>query len=201
MKKLLFILVLLGSVSVVMSQPKNSDKKLWKECQKIAKQLEKEGWRPDALDKLDVLIYNHKIKLKDPDVHYTEMVSTIEGQKNLKTTNRARQWAIMNAKAEYAKQARMQLEGNLGGGAEEFCQKYEGVVSTKIYNELRPSVCMFRENDDMTLDYKIFFLVDDDAALKARLNAIEQIKLEAQIVGINMDDVNKYIKENVTIIK
>ena len=201
MKKILFIsLLFLTSVALV-AQPKQDDKTLWKESKKMAKQLTKEGWKPDSLDPLETLIFNYKKEAQSEDVKYEKLESTVNGQKSVKTTNRARQWALMNAKAEYASRAKMQLQGGFEGAPEEFYQKYEGLVSAKIQNELKPMVCLYRENSDGSLDYKIFFLVDNDAALKARLNAIEQIKLEAQIVGVNIDDVNKYIRENVTIIK
>ena len=95
MKKVLFVaMALLVACSASFAQPKTSDKALWKQAQKKAKELTKEGWKVDGSKTLEAVLFDHYKKMLDENNQ--ELIANVVGQTNIQTLNAAQRWAIVN---------------------------------------------------------------------------------------------------------
>ena len=204
MKKiLLFAMSLIVAVCAV-AQPKTTDKALWKQAKKKAKELTKEGWKIDGSKTLEAVLFNHYKKLLDEQNQ--ELVSNVVGQTNIKSLNQAQRWAIVNAATSYATQAKTVIMGRVAaevgatiadvGSPDNFYAAYENLVKAEIEGELKPSVCLYREKKDGgQFDYKIFYIVNEDAASKARIRAMENAVRESEFARLNADRISKFVRE------
>jgi len=191
------------AVAGVMAKPDNADKKLWKSATKRAKTLKKEGWRSNGSKELDVLLYEHYVKLKDEKNQ--ELMVSIEGQTNVKTFNQAQRWAVVSAATLYAQQARsaimgrvtQEIAGGLEGsaGADDFYAAYEAAVAKEINGELKPSVSIVREKKGGGFDYRIYYLVNEDEASNARLRAMQNAQKESDFARQNAEKISDFVRE------
>ena len=204
MKKLMMVaMALIVACSAVMAQPKTSDKALWKQAQKKAKSLTKEGWKIDGSKTMEAVLFDHYKKLNDETNQ--ELVANVIGQTNVTTLNQAQRWAIVNAATSYATQARMMVVGRITsevGGAladigspDDFYAAYESRVATELQGELKQSVCLYREKQDGKIDYKIFYLVNEESASKARIRAMERAMVESEFARANAERISQFVRE------
>lgn len=208
MKKLLVLAMgLIIAISGALAQPKTSDKDLWKQAKRTAKELTKEGWKIDDSKPLDVCLYEHNKKRRDSNDQ--QLISNVIGQTNVKTLNQAQRWAIVNAATRYATEARMMVVGRVinevGAGLEDvgspddFYSAYESRVATELQGELKPSISLYRENKEGKLEYKIFYLVNEDAASKARIRAMERAMQESEFARANAERISEFVREGFTV--
>lgn len=209
MKKLLMVaMTLIVACGAILAQPKTTDKALWKQAQKKAKELTKEGWKIDGSKTLDAVLFDHYKKLQD--ANNQELIANVVGQTNVKTLNAAQRWAIVNAATAYATQARMMVVGRVtsevGGALEDvgspddFYAACESRVAKELQGELKQSVSIYREKKDGKLDYKIFYLVNEESAAKARMRAMENALRESEFARANAERISEFVREgfNVT---
>ncbi len=208
MKKfLLAAMALVIAVAGVMAKPDNADKKLWKSATKRAKTLKKEGWRANSSKELDVLLYEHYLKLKDEKNQ--ELVANVEGQTNVKTVNQAQRWAIVSAATNYATQARSAIMGRvtqeIAGGiegtptADDFYAAYEAAVAKEINGELKPSISLVKEKKGGGFDYRIYYLVNEDEASKARIRAMENAMKESDFARQNAERISEFVRDGFSV--
>jgi hypothetical protein len=207
MKKLLMLAMgLIIAFSGAIAQPGNSDKVLWKQAKKKAKELTREGWKLDGSKTLDVCLYDHYKKLQDSDNQ--ELISNVVGKTNIKTLNQAQRWAIVNAATRYATEARMTVVGKVTseigaglegvGSPEDFYAAYESRVATELQGQLKPSISLYRTKDGR-LEYKIFYLVNEDSASKARMRAMERAMQESEFARANAKRISEFVHEEVSV--
>lgn len=204
MKKILMVaMALIVAIGGVLAQPKTTDKALWKQAQKKAKELKKEGWKIDGSKTMEAMLFDHYKKLTDPNNQ--ELVANVVGQTNVQTLNAAQRWAIVNAATSYATQARMYVAGRITsevGGAladigtpDDFYAAYESRVATELQGELKQSISLYREKKDGKLDYKIFYLVNEESASKARIRAMERAMLESEFARANAERISEFVRK------
>ena len=122
-----------------------------------------------------------------------------------KHKNLLKSTAEVNAFTTYARNSGMALKGFIGAdmGAtdsekaefEHVYQAYEGLVEKEIKGELKPSFSVIRETSDNRLEMQVFFLVDEDAATKARIRAFENAAKESEVAQKYANKISDFIRE------
>lgn len=203
--KRLFVLTLLGlfTCGVVFAQPKNNDKSLWKSAKKKAKELTAEGWKIDDSRTLEEVMFLHYQKLRNEENQ--ELVANVIGNTSVEVLNQGQQFAANIAAISYAKQAGMNLKGRgvVGTGAgtkgtpsmDRFFEGYEFRVQKEIKGELKRSVSLYREKRKEGIDCKIFYIINEAAASKARIRAMEQARKEAEFAIEDAERISEFVRE------
>lgn len=204
MKKIISLMLL--SVIVIASavaQPKNSDKGLWKTAKKEAKRLKKEGWKVDGSLPLENQLFNHYKKLADSDNQ--ELIGNVYGNTSVQTLNQAQQWAASMVCVSYAKQAgqtiRLGLAGEDGAGvnggpsADSFYEGYEGKVEKEIQGEIKRSFSLYKEKDGGGIDYKAYYIINEENAHKARLRAMQMAMEESEFARANAERISEFVRK------
>lgn len=116
-----------------------------------------------------------------------EVTGTAEG---IRSESIARQAAWNSACISYVQQAGAFLRGRIdsdnhaGAGTEaefsHFYSAYETLLQKEIRGELRPSYTVVRHRPDGTCEMHSFFLVDEEAAARARIRALELAASESE---------------------
>ena len=191
------------SISTVVAQPKNSDKGLWKTAKKEAKNLQKEGWKVDGSMPLENLLFNHYKKLADSNNQ--ELIGNVIGNTSVQTLNQGQQWASSMVCVSYAKQAGKTIRGRLasdvgagvngGPSADSFYEGYESKVEKEIRGELKRSFSLYREKDNGGIDYKAYYIVNEDDAHKARMRAMQMAMEESEFARANAERISEYVQE------
>lgn len=204
MRKVISIMMLLVMiVTTAVAKPKTSEKALWSTAKKEAKKLEKEGWHVDSSMPLENLLYKHYQKLLDENNQ--EMVANVIGNTSVKTVNQGQQWAASMACVSYAKQAGQTVRGRLlsevGAGTENmpsvdsFYEAYESKVQAEIRGELKRSFSVYKEKENGTIDYKAYYIVNEEEASKARIRAMEIAMKESEFARINAERISQFVQE------
>ncbi len=203
--KRLFVLTLLGlfTCGVMFAQPKNSDKAVWKSAQKVAKQFEKEGWKVDGTRSLEEMLYTHNrnVNKENPEIR-----GSVVGNTSVTTLNQGQQWAATNASVFYAKQAGMALRGrvitdlntgikNKDASIDKFHESYEALVEKEIRGELKESFAIYREKKDGGIDYRIFYILNEEAASNARMRAMERAMKEAELAREDAEKISEFVRK------
>lgn len=205
--KRLFVLTLLGlfACGVVIAQPKNYDKNLWKTAKKIAKGLTAEGWKITGSYLLEEAIYLHRQKIEENRQENQELTGEVVGATNVKTLNQAQQWAANNAALFYGKAAKSHLQGRATGkvaagvegdaSLDNFLDTYERLVSVEIGGQLRKSYILYREKREGGIDCRIVYIVNEAEASQARLRAMERARKEAEFAIEDAERISEFVKE------
>ena len=203
MKKVLFIAMAMLVACVAVAQPKTTDKALWKQAQKKAKELTNEGWKIDGSKTLEASLFNHYKKLLDENNQ--ELMGQVIGETNTQTRQRGQSYATTNACNLYAKQARQMVSGRVTNemgvaklgveSPETFYEAYESRVAAELQGELKTSFAIFREKKGGYLDYQIFFIVNEDSASKARLRAMENAKKESEFARAHAEELSEFVRK------
>lgn len=203
MKKL-FVLAFLGlfAASAICAQPKSTDKSRWKSAKKMAKELTSDGWRIDGSRSMEELLYLHYQKLADEANQ--ELIGNVIGNTSVKTLNQGQQWAATNAGISYAKQARQMVAGRItaevgagvaqGPSVDDFYEGYESRVTKEINGELKKSFSVYREKRDGGIDYKAFYLINEEAASAARIRAMEMALKESEFARQNAEKISDFVR-------
>jgi hypothetical protein len=186
-------------------QEKQLQKARDKEYKNKLKEYRKDGWKIAGSSKsIDVALLEHYAKLAEKG--NKEIVGEV-GQ--CRSVNICREYALTNAQNYYANLAGGKVEGLvtslLRGNAEnpkEEVDKFSGAfkkqVAVDVSGALTESYSIVRENGD-TKEYKIFYILNEEEGRAACERALKKSLKETKLVLKEMDEVSKFINENVTI--
>ena len=192
-------LVALGTLA---GPPKNNEKSAWKYAKKEAKELTAQGWKVDGSQTMEEAFYKHKVKFQADNVD--EIIGNVQGAMATKTLNQAQQWGTTNACISYAKQAGMFLRGRIASeiaagvdaaSLDNLYEGYEALVQKHIQGEIKRSFGIYRETKDGTIEYKSYYVVDEDAASQARMRAMENMLKESEFARKHAEDISKFVQE------
>lgn len=211
MKQLLLCLLLtVMGLNVVVAQNKVLDKAMKKEYKAKMKEYKKEGWKIIASSHtLEVELLQHYEKLKAENT--SELVGAVS---NCQSINVCRQAALNNAAAYYASLAGSQLKGRIVSdmavnqsfqdGIEEFDKlyaAYERLVEKEIKGEIQESYTIIRTNEFGNKEVQTFYIVNEEAAVKARIRAWENAIKESEAAQKYASEVSKFVNEVVSLNK
>ena len=192
MNKIILFLVALCLIAPLSmkAQNKTLDKAMKKEYQTKMKEYKKEGWKLFGSSRsLDIALLTHYDKLNTLNEDGREVVGVAS---KFKSKNVGHQIAINSACITYAQQAGSHLKGRVvsdmsGDGVEadeefdHFYAAYERLVEKEIKGEMRESYSIIRENGDGTFEMQTFFIINESAASKARIRALENAAKESAV--------------------
>ncbi len=204
MKKIISLMLIgIMIITSAAAQPKSSDKGLWKTAKKEAKLLKKEGWKVDGSMPLENLLFNHYKKLADSNNQ--ELIGNVLGNTSVQTLNQGQQWAASMVCVSYAKQAGQTVRGRLasdvgagvngGPSADSFYEGYEGKVEKEIQGEIKRSFSLYKEKDNGGIDYKAYYIINEENAHKARLRAMQMAMEESEFARANAERISEFVKE------
>mgnify|MGYP003505634536 CR=1 FL=1 len=206
MKK--FFVILMAALFVMPmtmdAQNKQLEKARKKEFKTKMKELSKEDWKIFASTRsLDVALLEHYEKLNTMGDNAYELVGIAA---KFKSKNVGKQQALNSACIAYAQHAKSYVQGRIvsdmaGDGVaadnefDNFYAAYERLVSAEIKGELRESFSIIRDLGDGTFEMQTFFIVDQDAASKARIRAMENALKETEMAQKHATKVSEFVNE------
>ncbi len=174
-----------------------------KQRKEVVKRFKKEKWELlGNTNSLDVALLKHWTKLDQSEGAREEVgISTRSQSKNVGV-----QMAINNACTSYAAKAGSSVKGRVisdlaGDGVdtsaefEHFYAAYERLVEKEIKGEMEQSFTVIRNNPDGTYEIQTFFIIDENAASKARIRAFEQAAKESEAAQRYSDKVSNFVKD------
>ena len=209
MKKLvIFIMAAILCIPAVNAQNENKvlNKALKKEYKLKKKEFKKGKWELFASSRsLDVALLQHYDKLKQLGENGREIVGVAS---RFKSKNIGHQQSVNNACITYAQQAGSTLKGrivsDMSANADDtsaefdhFYAAYERLVEKEIKGELVESFCVIRSIDKEAGEYEMmtFFVVDESAATRARIRALENAAKESEIAQKYAAKVSEFVRE------
>lgn len=200
----MLIMALCLSVNFVDAQNKVLEKALKKEYKTTKKRLEKENWKLFASSRsLDVVLLKHYDKLTSLGDNGKEVVGLAS---RFKSKNVGLQMAINSACTQYAQQAGSHVRGRAtsdmrGDGVsaatefDNFYAAYERLVEKEIRGEMEQSFAVIRANGDGTYEAEVYFVINEDAASKARMRALENAARESEAAQKWAQGVSDFVRE------
>lgn len=209
MKKLfVFIIAAILCVSAVEAQSntKALNKALKKEYKLKKKEFRKGKWELFASSRsLDVALLQHYEKLYTLGENGREVVGVAS---RFKSKNVGHQQAINNACITYAQQAGSSLKGrvvsDIASNADDtsaefdhFYAAYERLVEKEIKGEMIESFSIIRSLGKDSDEYEMmtFFIIDESAATRARIRAMENAVKESEAAQKYAEKVSKFVQE------
>lgn len=203
MKRIIITLLMVCcTVTGMWAQP-NSEAKLWKTAKKEAKALEADGWKADGSLPLENILFNHYKKLMDENNH--EIIGNVLGNTSVQTLNQAQQWASNMACVSYAKTEGQTMKGRLisevGAGvagtpsADSFYEGYESTLEKEIRGELKKSYGIYLEKRGGGIDYKGYYIVNQENAHKARMRAMQMAMEESEFARQNAERISEFVRK------
>lgn len=206
MKKLLITLLTLALACPVPSiaQNKQLRKAQKKEYKSKMKEYKKNGWKIFGSSRsLEVALLTHYDKLAQGGDNVYEVVGIASA---FKSKNVGKQTATNNACNLYASQAGSHIKGrvisDIGANADDvasefdhFYAAYERLVEKEIRGEMSESFTIIRENKDGSYEMQTYFIVNEDAATKARIRAFENAAKESEAAQKYAEKVSKFVRE------
>lgn len=208
MKKIFSVItmaiVMMLAVQPCAAQNKTLAKQLKKEYKQKMKEYKKDGWKVFATSRsLDVVLLKHYDKLESLGENGYEVMGYAS---NLRTKNVARQVAINNACNTYAREAGSKVKGRVVSDLshdanyseaefDKFYAAYEALVEKEIRGEMQESYSVIHENADGSCDVQVFFIINEDAACRARIRAWENSMRESEAAQKYAETVSNFIKE------
>lgn len=180
------------------------EKKLKKEYKNKLKELKKQKWEIYGSSKtLDVALLTHYDKLAKGGEDAYEVVGTAT---KFKSKNIGHQTAINNACNIYARQAGSHVKGrvvsDMGANSDSianefdhFYAAYQSIIEKEIKGEMQESFSIIRPNGDGSYEMQSFFIINEDAALKARVRAFEMAAKESAAAQKYAEKVSNFVKE------
>lgn len=203
MKKLVMILM---AFCLTMPATVNAQSKaVKKEVKAKMKDYKKRGYEVFGTSRtLETVLTKHYTTLEEKDGKVMEIV----GFARAKSYNVAATAAQNSAANRYATTASAQVKGrmladmandvaNLEAEFDKFYAAYEAKVEQEIRGELRPSFSVMKKNDDGTIQVEAFYLVDEDAASRARINAFKNSQAESAAAQKYAQRVSDFVNERV----
>ena len=206
MKRLFIILMVmaLGLPSTTYAQSKALKKALKKEYKSKMKEYKKEGWKIYGSSRsLDVALLTHYEKLNQGGDNVYEIVGVASA---FKSKNIGKQTAINNACNIYASQAGSHIKGriisdmaanadDIASEFDHFYAAYERLVEKEIRGEMSESFSVIRDKGDGSFEMQTYFIVNEDAATKARIRAFENAAKESEAAQKYAERVSKFVRE------
>lgn len=205
MKKIIMFLMALSLiVPIVSAQNKALEKALKKEYKAKMKQYKKEGWKLFASSRsLEVALLSHYAKLEELGENGYEIVGICA---KYKSDNVGHQVAVNNACNTYARSAGGHIRGRIVSDIasngddinvefDKFYAAYETLIEKEIKGELVESYAIYRELGDGEKIMQIYFIVNEDAATKARIRAFENALKESEAAQKYADKVSKFVND------
>lgn len=205
MKKIIILIMAIAmAMPTVYAQNKALEKARQKEYKMKMKEYKQEGWKIFGTSRsLNVALLTHYDKLNSLGENGYEVVGVCT---RYKSDNVGHQAAINNACNTYARQAGSTLKGrivsDMFGDADQpeaefdkFYAAYETLVEKEIKGELRESYCVYRSLGNGEKTMQAFFVVDEDAAMRARLRALENASKESEAAQRYARKVSDFVRE------
>ncbi len=210
-KQLSIITILLVMMPILVSgdlhaqSERKFNKEQSKQYKKKLKDLKKEGWKvASSSSTLEFALMKHFRALHADDKN-TELV----GETTMcKSMNVCKTVARNNALVQYAEEAGSHVRGRVtsdifndasGDVPQEFDKlyaAYERHVSAEIEGELKASFNIYKENDNgQGRSYKIFYIVNAEAASKARIRAMQRAAAETKLAQEYANQVANFVQE------
>lgn len=202
MKKLMLLLCLLvGGTMLTHAQNRQLEKETQKMYKKKIKEYKAEGWKLSGNSKtLEVALLEHYQKLKDPQ--NSELVGEVSQGTSL---NALKQAAYNNALITYANLAGSTLKGRVvsdlnidqssaDGEFDKMYAAYERLVQQEIKGVLTESYAIVRGNKNRK-EYKVFFVVNEEKAISARLKAMERAFQESNAAQKYAKKISEFVRE------
>ncbi|MCH4017044.1 MAG: hypothetical protein LKF06_05445 [Prevotella sp.] len=183
---------------------KQLQKALKKEYKEKMKQFKKEGWKLyGSTRSLEVALLSHYSKLEELGENGYEVMG--EASK-FKSMNVGKQMAVNNACNQYARQAGSHVKGrivsDIAGNADDvsaefdhFYSAYETLVEKEIKGEMQESFSVVKDFKDGTHAMQTYFIINEDAATKARIRAMENALKESQAAQKYAKKVSEFVQE------
>lgn len=206
MKRSLFFLLVLCLIAPLSMEAQNKalNKAMKKEYQTKMKEYKQENWKLFGSSRsLDVALLTHYEKLGALNEDGREVVGVAS---KFKSKNVGHQMAINSACITYAQQAGSHLKGRVvsdmaGDGIEadqefdHFYAAYERLVEKEIKGEMQESYSIIRDNGNGTFEMQSFFIINESAASKARIRALENAAKESAAAQKYAEKVADFVRE------
>ena len=206
MKKVLFLFVVLTLLCSTVSYAQSNvlKKAQKKEYKAKMKEYKREGWKIFGSSRsLDVALLRHYDKLNQGGDDVFEVVGVAS---SFKSKNIGKQTAANNACNTYAAQAGSVIKGrivsDMGANADDmssefdhFYAAYERLVEKEIRGEMNESFSIIRDKGNGTFEMQTYFIVNENAATKARIRAFENAAKESEAAQKYAEKVSKFVKE------
>lgn len=205
MKRIIMLVMALVLLApVVNAQNKALEKALKKEYKTKMKQYKKEGWKLFASSRsLDVALLKHYNKLETLGEDGYEIVGICS---RYVSDNNGHQAAINNACNTYARLAGSHVKGRIvsdmasnandtSAEFDKFYAAYESLVEKEIKGEMFESYAIYRELGNGEKSLQVYFIINEDAASKARIRAFENAMKESEAAQKYAEKVSEFIKE------
>ena len=207
MKKLVLMLMAATMMLSVNAEEltKQQAKAVKKEVSKKLKDYKKRGYEIFGSSRtLETVLTKHYTTLEAKEGKVVE----VTGFSQAKSRNLAQAAAQNSAANRYATSASQQVKGrvladmaldiaNQEAEFDKFYAAFEGKVQQEIKGELRPSFAVAKQNADGTISVEAYFLVDDDAASRARINAFKNSQTESAVAQKYAQQISNFVNERV----
>lgn len=193
MKRIIIITIAVLMAMPVFAQGAQYRKKL--------REIMKEGWELYGSSKtMKEVLRTHYEALDQEGVF--EVFGSATG---IKSESIGQQMAWNNASINYVQQAGSFLRGRIatdnhaGGGYDgefnNFYSAYETLLQKEIRGELRPSYTLVRHNADGSYQVMSYFIVNEEAAMNARVKAMELAASESEAAQQIAVRISEFVKE------
>ena len=186
------------------AQNKALEKALKKEYKTKMKEYKKEGWKVFGTSRsLEVALLAHYDKLTTLGENGYEVVGICA---RYKSDNVGHQAAINNACNTYARNAGSAVKGRVvsdmasngddtSSEFDHFYAAYDTLVEKEIKGELQESYSIYKTLGNGEKTMQTYFIVNEDAATKARIRAYENALKETEAAQKYADKVSQFVRE------
>ena len=190
--------IILITIAVLMAMPVFAQGAQYR---KKLREIKKEGWELYGSSKtMKEVLRTHYEALDQEGVF--EVFGSATG---IKSESIGQQMAWNNASINYVQQAGSFLRGRIatdnhtGGGYDgefnNFYSAYETLLQKEIRGELRPSYTLVRHNADGSYQVMSYFIVNEEAAMNARVKAMELAASESEAAQQIAVRISEFVKE------
>lgn len=184
-------------------QEKQLQKARDKQFKERKKEFSKDGWKITGSAKtIDVALLEYYQKLNANENNY-EIVGEVSACHSI---NVCKQAAFNNAVTEYANSAGSYIKGRITSDAnldqtsgkgefDNFYAAYERLVQIEVKGVLQPSFALVKEKSDGNKEYKVFYIIDESSASKARIRAMEAAAKETQLAQEHANKISEFVRE------
>ena len=208
MKKLVLMLMAVTMMLPMVNAQeltKQQAKAVKKEVSKKLKEYKKKGYEIfGSTMTLETKLTQHYTKLWAKEGQVVE----VPGFSEARSRNLALNAAQNSAASRYATSAGQLIKGrvladealnsaDLTAEFDKFYAAFEGKVQQEIKGELRPSFNVAKQNADGTISVEAYYLVDEEAASRARIKAFELSKNESAAAQKYAQKISDFVNERV----
>ncbi|GHV48907.1 hypothetical protein FACS1894181_06020 [Bacteroidia bacterium] len=201
MKNLMYVLCVLMFCTVGCQTQNRLERAKSKMAKVKMKEFKREGWKLlGTSNTLEVALLEHYNQLKDPQ--NKEMESFVS---NYISINVGQQTAFNNALIMYANLAGSTLRGRVasdlsidqgsrGAGFDKMYAAYERLVEQEVKGVLAESFALVKKNGQSG-QMRVFFLVNEEKAMQARLNALRRAARETELAQQYARQITRFVRE------